>query len=87
MDSRKEPLKGKAAPTEIMINILVDQDYPTPVLKIGSQLSTRVMKELVGFLRMNSDVFALIHSNMCGGDSEPRIAYKSKVHSYETERS
>lgn len=48
------------------IDVLVNGDDPNKVLKVGSQLGTEVMRDLVGFLRTNIDVFAWTHSDMCG---------------------
>lgn len=58
-------LKGsKVAPAELTIDITISHNDPSRVLKIETQLSGTMMKELIGFLRMNLDVFAWTHSDM-----------------------
>lgn len=43
------------------------------VIKIGPYLDVVVRNELVGFLKMNQDVFTLSHSDMCGISPDFRL--------------
>lgn len=52
MDPRKEPKAINAAPMEMIIDVLIDNDDPTKVLKVESQPSLKMKKELVEFLRL-----------------------------------
>lgn len=60
-DFRREPEGVRAALAELMINILIDEDDSTRVLKVGSQFDIKKRKELVGFFRANQYVFAWTH--------------------------
>lgn len=53
----KEPENVRAAPAELTINIPIDKDDPSQVLKIEFQVNIK-MKELTCFLLANLDVFA-----------------------------
>ena len=65
-DDDEEPREEKAAPAKLTIDISVSRDDPSRVLKIGSQLSPAMTEDLSDFLRANLDIFAWMHSDMCG---------------------
>ena len=56
----------RATPAEDTISISIHDKDPDRVLKIGSQLGQKLQKDLILFLKANLDVFAWMHSDMCG---------------------
>ncbi|EXC25013.1 hypothetical protein L484_021883 [Morus notabilis] len=57
-------------PIEQLIEVQVDEDEPTKVLKVGSDLTPTLRNEVEGFLRGNLDVFVWTHANMKGIDAK-----------------
>ncbi|XP_024019521.1 uncharacterized protein LOC112091039 [Morus notabilis] len=57
-------------PIEQLVEIWVDNEKPTRVLKIGSDLPQALKVEVENFLKKNLDVFAWTHADMVGIDSE-----------------
>ena len=80
-----------------MIDVPIDNDDDSKMIKISSQLSQQTQKELVEFLRANLNVFAWTHSDMCGISPDiashtlnidPRhVPVKQKRHGMDPERS
>ncbi|XP_074377973.1 uncharacterized protein LOC141719490 [Apium graveolens] len=65
----KDPYAAeKTGPAEDTIYVLVDKDDPNKILKVGSQLSDKMMESLTCFLITNLDVFAWSHLDMVGID-------------------
>lgn len=52
--------------TEELLKVIVDDEEPTRVLKIGRNLKQGRFDELVRFLRANLDAFAWSHEDMVG---------------------
>ena len=56
----QEPGGRMATPNEATVDVPIDDSDPEKVLKIGSQLSPNLAKELTDFLKNNLDVFASV---------------------------
>lgn len=79
------------------MDVPIDDNNDSKILKIGSQLYLQAQQELVEFLQANLDVFAWTHSDMCGISSgiashtlniDPRyIPVKQKRRGMDPERS
>ncbi|XP_074356266.1 uncharacterized protein LOC141695965 [Apium graveolens] len=70
LDPRIPMPTEKMGPAEDTIEILVDEQDPSKVLRIGSQLASKLKEGLSIFLLANLDVFAWSHSDMVGIDPE-----------------
>lgn len=95
-DDGEEPKETKTAPVELTIDIIVSHNNPSRALKIKSQLNHPMMKELVGFLRANNDVFTWTHLDMYGitfaiashalNIDPNHVSVKQKRHGMDSER-
>ena len=57
-----------AEPTEVLEDVLLQQDDPKKSTRIGTSMKEKMKEDLVQFLRKNIDVFAWSHENMPGID-------------------
>ena len=55
-------------PTETLEDIPLDEDDPRKSTRIGADLEGKIKKDLIRFLRENTDVFAWSHEDMPGID-------------------
>ena len=60
-----------AEPTEVLENIILDENDIEKYTRVGAELEENTKKNLVKFLKKNVDVFALSHEDMLGID--PRV--------------
>ena len=51
---------------ENLIEIQVDPNEPSSVVKIGKGLKKKLTQQLVEFLSLNQDMFVWIHADMVG---------------------
>ena len=51
---------------EGLVEVVVSEQEPTRVLKLGENLSHKLKEELTHFLKTNLDVFAWTHEDMVG---------------------
>ena len=58
-----------AEPVEELEEIILDESRPERMTRMGTLASPLIRQDLVGFLRMNQDVFAWSHEDMPGIDS------------------
>ena len=58
-----------AKPVEELEEIILDESRPEQMTRMGTLASPLIRQDLVGFLRMNQDVFAWSHEDMPGIDS------------------
>lgn len=65
-------MNGRQEPVETLKEMVVKQDDPSKVVKIGSNLSWSLRDKLIECLRSHVDVFAWSHEYMLGIDT--RIA-------------
>lgn len=65
-------MNGRQEPVETLKEMVVKQDDPSKVVKIGSNLSRSLRDKLIECLRSHVDVFAWSHEYMLGIDT--RIA-------------
>ena len=63
----EEPATG---PVEQLREVIIDDNEPTKVVKIGANLDEEIAGKLITFLRSNTDVFAFKHADMVGIDPE-----------------
>ena len=56
-------------PVEELEEIILDESRPEQMTRMGTLASLPIRQDLVGFLRMNQDVFAWSHEDMPGIDS------------------
>ena len=57
-----------AEPTEVLEDVLLQEDDPEKFTKIGTSMKEKVKKDLIQFLRKSIDVFAWSHDDMPGVD-------------------
>ena len=57
-----------AEPTEVLEDILLQEDDPKKFTRIGASMKEKAKKDLVQFLKKNTDVFAWSHNDMPGID-------------------
>ena len=57
-----------AEPTEVLENIPLDENNPERCTRVGADLEEKNKKDLVQFLKKNTDVFAWSHEDMPGID-------------------
>ena len=57
-----------AEPTEVLEDVLLQQDDPKKFTRIGTSMNEKVKKDLVQFLRKSIDIFAWSHDDMPGID-------------------
>ena len=57
-----------AEPTEVLENVLLQEDDPEKFTRIGTGIKEKARKDLIQFLRKNIDVFAWSHDDMPGID-------------------
>ena len=53
-----------AKPVEELEEIILDESRPEQMTRMGTLASPLIRQDLVGFLRMNQDVFAWSHEDM-----------------------
>ncbi|EXB37477.1 hypothetical protein L484_001142 [Morus notabilis] len=70
IDSRVQEEITWSQPIEQLIEVWVDEDEPTKVLKIGSVLTPTLRIEVDGFLKRNLDIFVWTHADMKGIDAK-----------------
>ena len=58
--------ESTAEPVEELVDVQVDPNEPTCVIKIGEGLNKELAQQLTEFLRHNQDVFAWTHADMIG---------------------
>ena len=58
-----------AKPVEELEEIILDESRPEQMTRMGTLASPLIRQDLVGFLRMNQDVFAWSHEDMPGINS------------------
>ena len=64
-------------PTEVLEDILLQEDDPKKFTRIGASMKEKAKKDLVQFLKKNTDVFAWSHNDMPGIDPSvitPRLS-------------
>ena len=59
-----EEKKDVAEPTEALEDISLDDDNPERCTRVGADLEEKIKKDLVQFLKKNTDVFAWSHEDM-----------------------
>ena len=57
-----------AEPVEELEEVILDESRPGRMTRMGTLASPTICQDLVGFLRMNQDVFAWSHEDMPGID-------------------
>ena len=57
-----------AEPTEVLEDVLLQENDPEKFTKIGTSMKEKVKKDLIQFLRKSVDVFAWSHDDMLGID-------------------
>ena len=67
-----------AKSVEELEEVVLDESRPGRTTRMGSLASPMIRQDLVGFLRMNQDVFAWSHEDMPGIDS-PVIVHRLNV--------
>ncbi|XP_024029329.1 uncharacterized protein LOC112093945 [Morus notabilis] len=70
IDPRVQEDATWSQPVEQLVEIRVDKDEPTRVLKVGSDLTPSHRVEVESFLKKNLDVFACNHADIKGIDPE-----------------
>ena len=55
-------------PTKVLEDILLQEDDPKKFTRIGASMKEKAKKDLVQFLKKNTDVFAWSHNDMPGID-------------------
>ena len=63
-----EEIRVVAEPTEVLEDVLLQQDDPEKLTRIGTSMKEKTKEDLVQFLRKNIDVFAWSHEDMPGID-------------------
>ena len=53
-------------PVEDLDEVLLDEEDPTRVIKVGKELKVEIKARLVEFLKKNQDIFAWSHKDMVG---------------------
>ena len=53
-------------PTEVLENVLLQEDHPDKFTRIGTGMKEKARKDLIQFLRKSIDVFAWSHDDMSG---------------------
>ena len=66
IDPYLQEKESTARPIEELIEVQVDPNEPSWVVKIGKRLGTKLAQQLIDFLHRNQDVFAWTHANMVG---------------------
>ncbi|GKV38979.1 hypothetical protein SLEP1_g46825 [Rubroshorea leprosula] len=64
--NNKPENEAKATPVEEVEEVQIDDSDPTKKTQIGTKLSSKERKELIGFLKSNKDVFAWTSVDMPG---------------------
>ena len=59
-------MRVMAEPTEVLENILLDENNPERCTKVGADLKEKTKQDLVHFLKKSIDVFAWNHEDMPG---------------------
>ena len=57
-----------AEPTEVLENVLLQEDDPKKITRIGTSMKEKARKDLIQFLRKSIDVFTWSHDYMLGID-------------------
>ena len=57
-----------AEPTEVLENVLLQEDDPEKFTRIGTGIKEKAREDLIQFLRKSIDVFAWSHDDMPGID-------------------
>ena len=70
IDPRLPDKEATTGPIEDLFELLVDDNEPSKVLKLGQDLSDELREAISAFLKQNLDVFASTHSDMEGIDLE-----------------
>ena len=70
IDPRLQEDESTARPVEELIEIRVEHNEPSRVVKIGKGLKKELAQQLAEFLSLNQDVFAWTHADMVGINSE-----------------
>ena len=70
-----------AEPTEVLENVLLQEDGPEKFTRIGTGMKEKTKQDLVQFLRKSIDVFAWSHEDMPGIDPSV-IAYRLNVYPF-----
>ena len=63
-----EERKAVAKPTEVLKNVLLQEDNPEKFTRIGTGMKEKARKDLIQFLRKSFDVFVWSHDDMPGID-------------------
>ena len=66
IDPRLQEEESTAGPIEELIEVKVNPNEPSRVVKIDKGLGIEVTRQLADFLCRNQDVFAWTHANMIG---------------------
>ena len=66
MDPRIQDEKQTASPIEELMEVTIDVEEPTRLLRVGRNLEQGRFDELVRFLQTNLDVFTWRHKDMVG---------------------
>ena len=73
-------------PTETLKNIPLDENNPERCTRVGADLEEKNKKDLVQFLKKNTDVFAWSHEDMSGIDPSVIIHRLNVCHSFKPVR-
>ena len=68
-----------AEPTEVLEDVLLQEDDPEKFTRIGTSMKEKTKQDLVQFLRKSIDVFAWSHEDMPGMDLSV-ITYRLNVY-------
>ena len=63
-----EEMRVMAEATEVLENILLDENNPERCTKVGADLKEKTKQDLVRSLKKSTDVFAWSHEDMLGID-------------------
>ena len=66
IDPRLQEDESTARLVEELVDVQVDPNEPSRVIRIGKALSKELAQQLIEFLCHNQDVFAWKHANMMG---------------------
>ena len=66
IDPRLQEDESIAGPMEELIEIQVDPNEPSRVVKIGNGLKKELAQQLAEFLSLNHNMFAWTHADMVG---------------------
>ena len=66
IDPRLQKDESTTTPVKELVDVQVDPNEPSRVIKISKGLNKELAQELIEFLRYNQDMFAWMHADMIG---------------------